>query len=95
MGAQPLTNHDIRFTDHAAARAFELGLDHFDVIAALESGHFKQAAQELGRFIHYVKVGRLPLKVVTGPLHADPSITAIITVMALDTEEPTERTCRP
>ena len=43
-----MQSHEFRFTDHAAGRAFEYGLEHSHVIEALESDHFKQAAVELG-----------------------------------------------
>jgi hypothetical protein len=74
---------DIRFTDHAAARAFEYGLDHEQIIQALRGEHFKQPGVEHGSFIHYVKVGETPAKIVTGPHLTEPEKTAIITVLVL------------
>jgi hypothetical protein len=81
---------NIRFTDHAAVRAFEYGLDHEDIIRALEAGHFKQPAVDVGRFIHYVKVGGTPVKIVTGPHYGDGGeTTAIITVLVLEPDTAT------
>jgi hypothetical protein len=74
----------IRFTDRAAARAFECGIEHSKVLHALASGHFKQPAVEYHRFVHYVRVDGRPVKVVTAPNHVDPDTTAIIEVHRLD-----------
>lgn len=74
----------VRFTDSAATRVFELGLDHDEVLHALKFDHFKQPGYDHGRYAHFVKVGGLPLKVVTGPSLADPTATMIIHVTALE-----------
>jgi Domain of unknown function (DUF4258) len=71
-------------TDHAAVRAFENNIDLDGVLGALRSGHFKQPAVELGRFIHYVRVDGRLLKVVTGPSVANPALRAVITILPLD-----------
>jgi hypothetical protein len=74
---------DIWFTDHAAARAFEYGLDHGQIIQALNGDHFKQPGVAHGSFTHFVKVGDTPVKVITGPHHTEPEKTAIITLLVL------------
>jgi hypothetical protein len=82
-----MTDIIYRFTDYAATRMFENGLDFAAVIKALEAGHHKQPAVEIGRFVHFVKVSDRPLKVVTAPDRADPDGgQAIITVLPLDVD---------
>jgi hypothetical protein len=78
-----------RFTDNAAARAFEFEIDHSAVLVALAAGHFKQPAIEHDRFVHYLKVDGRPMKVVTGPDRENPGETAIITLVLLKLDRPT------
>jgi hypothetical protein len=61
------TRERYRFTDGAARYAFEYGYDHDDVISALHSPHFKQAAPdgEFHSFEHYLRLDDRPVKVIT------------------------------
>jgi hypothetical protein len=61
------TEHEaeFRFSDTAARIAIGAGLDLADVLAALRGGHFKQPDYEVGKFMHFVKLGGGPAKVVT------------------------------
>ncbi|HKS95598.1 MAG TPA: hypothetical protein VJV74_05625 [Terriglobia bacterium] len=86
MQAVRLETSVYQFTDHAASRAFEYGLEHEEIIDRLLSGHFKQPGAELGHFTHYLKVGGTPVKVVTAPRFGDPEQTAIVTLLVLDAD---------
>lgn len=74
---------EVLFTDLAAVRAFEYGIDHEVVITALGDGHFKQHGHTQWTFVHYVKLAGRPFKVVTGRSFVNPADTVIITLIPL------------
>jgi CTP:phosphocholine cytidylyltransferase-like protein len=77
---------DYRFTDHAASRCFEYGVDHQAVLDALIAAHFTQKSDAVDkREIHYVKVDGLHAKVITGPsFYSADETQAIISIVPLD-----------
>jgi hypothetical protein len=75
---------EYHFSDTAAVHAIEAGLDLNSVIAALNAGHYKQPAKEIGVFHHYVKLDGHPAKVSTAPHFQLLDVQSIIGIHLLD-----------